>query len=199
MSTTERELVRIVEGREIPPAGYWTLDPADTQIQLIARHMMVSRVRGFFRGFQGLVTIEAVPEQSAIDVTIDASSIDTGDATRDNHLRSSDFLDVETYPVIRYRSTSVTPGEKNKWIVTGDLTIKEATRPVDLDVEFSGVHADPWGKVRAGFVATAAVNREDFGITWNQALETGGFLIGKGVGIEIDAEVVLDADSDIEA
>jgi polyisoprenoid-binding protein YceI len=136
--------------------------------------------------------IAEVPEDSKVEVTIRAASIDTGDATRDEHLRSPDFLDVERYPEITYRSTKVRPGKDDKWDVDGELTIRGITREVALSVEFCGVHPDPWGNVRAGFLATSEINRDDFDITWNQALETGGFVVGKGVKVEIDAEAVLD-------
>ena len=125
-----------------------------------------------------------------MEVTIKAASIDTGDATRDQHLRAPDFLDVQRSPDITYRSTRVRPGADDKWDVAGLLTIKGVTRDVSLSVEFCGVNPDPWGKIRAGFLANTEINREDFDITWNQALETGGFVVGKGIKIEIDAEAV---------
>jgi polyisoprenoid-binding protein YceI len=182
--------IRVVEGREIPMPGRWELDPVHSQVQFVARHMMVSKVRGFFRQLDGMLYIHEAPELSRVEVTILASSIDTGDATRDEHLRSPDFLDVEHYPEITYRSTGVQPGDDEKWYVAGLLTIRDTTRPVPLTVEFCGVNPDPWGKTRAGFLASTEINREDFDITWNQVLESGGFLVGKGVRIEIDAELV---------
>ena len=188
--STETTHIRVVEGREIPLPGRWALDPVHSQIQFIARHMMVSKVRGFFREFSGTLLIAEVPEDSQVQVTINAVSIDTGDETRDQHLRAPDFLDVEHYPEITYRSSQVRPGEGDKWDVDGLLTIRGVTRDVHLSVEFCGVNPDPWGKIRAGFLATTEINREDFDITWNQALETGGFVIGKGVKIEIDAEAI---------
>jgi polyisoprenoid-binding protein YceI len=187
---TDTTHIRIVEGREIPLPGRWALDPVHSQIQFIARHMMVSKVRGFFREFSGTLLIAEAPEESQVEVTIRAASIDTGDATRDQHLRAPDFLDVERSPDITYRSTGVRPGAGDKWDVAGLLTIKGVTREVSLSVEFCGVNPDPWGKIRAGFLANTEINREDFDITWNQALEAGGFLVGKGVKIEIDAEAV---------
>ena len=187
---TDTTHIRIVEGREIPLPGRWALDPVHSQIQFIARHMMVSKVRGFFREFSGTLLIAEVPEESQVEVTIKAASIDTGDATRDEHLRAPDFLDVERSPDITYRSTGVRPGAGDKWDVAGLLTIKGVTREVSLSVEFCGVNPDPWGKIRAGFLANTEINREDFDITWNQALETGGFVVGKGIKIEIDAEAV---------
>jgi polyisoprenoid-binding protein YceI len=187
MQTTH---IRVVEGREIPLPGRWALDPVHSQIQFVARHMMVSRVRGFFREFTGSLLIAEVPEDSQVEVTIQAGSIDTGDQSRDQHLRSPDFLNVDRYPEIRYRSTGVEPADSGKWDVAGLLTIRGVTHDVPLAVEFCGVNPDPWGKIRAGFLATTEINREDFDITWNQALEAGGFVVGKGVKIEIDAEAV---------
>ena len=184
--------IRVVEGREVALPGRWALDPVHSQIQFVARHMMVSKVRGFFRDFSATLLIAEVPEDSQVEVTMKAASIDTRDETRDQHLRSAEFLDVERYPEIEYRSTQVRPAEGDKWEVAGLLTIRGVTHAVPLSVEFCGVHPDPWGKIRAGFLATAEINREDFDITWNQALETGGFVVGKGVKTEIDAEAVLE-------
>jgi len=188
--------LRVVDGRELPYPGRWVLDPAHSQIQFVARHMMVSKVRGFFREFSVTVLIAEIPEDSSVTVTINAASIDTGDATRDEHLRTADFLDVARYPEIEYRSTEVRPGKGDKWEVDGRLTVRGVTREVPLSIEFCGANPDPWGKVRAGFLATTEINREDFDLTWNQALETGGFVVGKGVKIEIDAEAVLEDDDD---
>jgi polyisoprenoid-binding protein YceI len=191
MTTAE---TRTVEARELPPVGRWVIDPSHSDVQFIARHMMVSRVRGHFREFSGVINIAEVPEESWVEVTIAAASIDTGDEERDRHLRSPEFLDVERFPELRYRSTSVRAVGDDRWEVTGDLTIRDVTRPVTLDVEFCGVAVDPWDNVRAGFLGSTEINREDFDITWNQALETGGFLVGKGVKVELDVEAVLQAD-----
>ena len=192
MATTTTTNTRVVDGREVPPPGRWTIDTAHSQIQFVARHMMISRVRGSFRDFSGTVVIGDDPTQSTLEVAIDAASIDTGDPNRDEHLRGPDFLDVERYPEIRYLGTSVRP-EDDKWAVTGTLTIKAVTRAVTLVVEFCGAQPDPWGYVRAGFLANTEIDREDFDITWNQMLESGGFLVGKGIRIEIDAETVLES------
>jgi polyisoprenoid-binding protein YceI len=192
--TTQAVQTRTVAGREIPPPGRWRIDPAHSEIQFVARHMMIARTRGRFREFSGTITIAEVPEQSSVEVTIVAASIDTGDAQRDAHLRSPDFLDVERYPEIRFRSTEVRPAGDDRWEVTGGLTIRDVTRPVTLDVEFCGVATDPWGSLRAAFLASTEINREDFDVSWNQALESGGFLVGKGVRIELDVEAVREAD-----
>ena len=157
--------------------------------------MMIAKVRGRFREFEGRIRIGERPEDSRVEVVIEAASIDTRDRTRDEHLRSADFLDVERYPEVRFASTSVRPGDKERWQVTGDLTVRDVTRPVALDVEYNGAMVDPWGNLRAGFLATTEIDRENFDITWNQALEAGGFLVGKGVRIEIDVEAIRQADS----
>jgi polyisoprenoid-binding protein YceI len=192
MATTTTTNTRVVDGREVPPPGRWTIDAAHSNVQFVARHMMISKVRGSFRDFSGTVVIGEDPTRSTLEVDIKAASIDTGDPNRDEHLRGPDFLDVERYPEIRYLSTSVRP-DGDKWAVTGMLTIKAVTREVTLAVEFCGAQPDPWGNVRAGFLAITEIDREDFDITWNQMLESGGFLVGKGVRIEIDAETVLES------
>jgi polyisoprenoid-binding protein YceI len=181
---------RTVQSREVPAAGTWVIDPTHSTVQFIARHMMISKVRGRFGEFSGTITMAEVPEESFVDVVIMAASIDTGDEDRDRHLRSAEFLDVERFPELRYRSTAVEAAGEDRWAVTGELTIRDVTRPVTLSVEFCGAAVDPWGNTRAGFLATTEINREDFHISWNQALETGGFLVGKGVKIELDVEAV---------
>ena len=186
---------RTVDGREVPPAGTWKIDPSHSEIQLLVRHMMISKVRGRFREFEGTIEIGERPEDSRVDVVIEAASIDTRDRTRDEHLRSAEFLDVERFPEVRFKSTSVGLGEKDRWDVTGDMTVRDVTRPVVLHVEFSGGTVDPWGNLRAGFLADAQIDREEFDITWNQALEAGGFLVGKGVRVEIDVEAIRLADA----
>jgi polyisoprenoid-binding protein YceI len=125
-----------------------------------------------------------------VDVTIDAASIETRDPQRDEHLRSPDFLDVASHPQLGFVATSVSRGKRDRWTVVGDLTIRGVTRSVELEVEFAGVVNDPWGNQRAGFSATAEIDREAFGLTWNQTLETGGVLVGKKVRIELEVEAV---------
>jgi polyisoprenoid-binding protein YceI len=139
----------------------------------MVRHMMISKVRGRFREFDGTIVIAVRPEDSRTELFIDAASIDTRDATRDEHLRSADFLDVEHHPEIKFTSTSIRPGEIGHWDMTGDLTVRDVTRQVLLDVEFTGATIDPWGNLRAGFNASTRLDRDQFGITWNQALEAG--------------------------
>jgi polyisoprenoid-binding protein YceI len=183
-------VTRVVDGREVPPPGSWIIDPSHSQVEFMVRHMMISKVRGRFRQFDGRIVIAERPEESRAEVFIDAGSIDTRDATRDEHLRSADFLDVEHHPEIKFTSTSIRPGDIGQWDMTGDLTVRDVTRQVLLDVEFSGATVDPWGNLRCGFNASTRIDRDEFGITWNQALEAGGFLVGKEILVEIDVEAV---------
>jgi polyisoprenoid-binding protein YceI len=152
--------------------------------------MMVSKVRGGFTSASGSIVIAEDPLQSHVDVNIDAASIDTGVADRDGHLRSPDFLHVEQWPALTFKSTRVIGLSGNEFRLVGDLTIRDVTREVELDVEFEGHAKSPWGQEVIGFSATTEIDREEFGITWNQALETGGVLVGKKVKIEIGAEGV---------
>ncbi len=177
-------------GVELPEPGAWEIDPAHTVISGVARHLMVTKVRGYFRNFSGRIQVAERPEDSSVEVEIDASSIDTGTPDRDNHLRSADFLDVENHPKITFKSTRVEPGEGGRFKLHGDLTIRGVTRPVVLDAQYEGVSPDPWGGKRMGFTATTELQREDWGMTWNVALETGGVLVSKTVKVEIEVEAV---------
>ena len=173
----------------LPAAGSWQIDPSHSTVDFVVRHLMVSKVRGRFGTFSGVINVDGDPDLSSVAVEIEAASIDTGDEQRDAHLRSGDFLDVETYPTLAFRSTSV-HGHDADWKVSGELTVHGVTLPVVLDVEYLGTTKDPWGGDRAGFSATTEIDREDFGMTWNQALEAGGVLVGKKVRIEIEVEAV---------
>jgi polyisoprenoid-binding protein YceI len=172
----------------------WQLDPAHTTVEFAVKHMMFTTVRGRFKTFSGTVYVdEANPGKSRVEVEIDASSLDTGVGDRDAHLRSADFLDVEHHPKIRFRSTNVSgahrkPGDHFR--VSGDLEIRGTSLPVELDVTFEGVGQDPWGKQRGGFAAKTEIDRHQWGLRWNQALETGGVLVGQKVRIEIEAQAV---------
>ncbi len=185
---------RTVDGRELPAPGRWKIDPSHSEVRFVVRHMMISKVHGRFREFEGTIYIGERPEDSSVEVVIEAASIDTGDRTRDEHLRSAEFLDVERYKELRFTSSSVHPDEKNRWQVIGDLTVRDVTRQITLSVEYCGTMEDPWGNLRAGFLATTEIDRDDFDITWNQALEAGGYLVGKGVRIEIDIEAIRQPD-----
>jgi polyisoprenoid-binding protein YceI len=187
MSTTA-EITRTVDGVELPVPGTYALDASHTEVGFSVRHLMVSKTKGRFPGVSGTVTIAEEPTASSVEVEIDVASIDTRDEKRDEHLRSADFFDVERYPTMTFRSTAVRPLGGNRWAVDGDLTVHGETRNVGLEVTFEGAARDPWGGERLGFTARADVDREDFGLTWNQALETGGVLVGKTAKLEIEAE-----------
>jgi polyisoprenoid-binding protein YceI len=182
---------RVVGGRVVPEVGVWEIDPSHQAFEFVARHLM-AKVRGRFPATKGAATIAERPEDSTLEIEIDANSIDTQDETRDAHMRSDDFFGVEDHPTISFRSTAVRPGKgENEWEVEGDLTIKGNTRPVTVDVEFLGSNLDPWGNQRIGFSGVVPeVNREDWGLTWNTPLETGGFLLSKSVRLEIEAELI---------
>ena len=191
MTTIETTpITRIVDGTEVPGAGEYELDAAHSHVGFSVRHMMVSKTKGRFAEVTGTIRIGDDPLESSVEVEIPVASIDTRDESRDGHLRSADFFDAEQHPVLRYRSTSVTPVGKDRWRVDGELTVRGITQPVPLDVTFEGGAKDPWGSDRVGFTARGELDREAFGLTWNQALETGGVLVGKQVRIEIEAEAV---------
>jgi polyisoprenoid-binding protein YceI len=181
---------REYKGIQTPVPGDYVLDKAHTTIEFVARHLMISKVRGRFTEFDGSIQIADDPEQSKLDVSIVASSIYTTEQTRDAHLRSADFLDADKYPELKFQSTKIEYVKDTEWKLTGDLTIRDVTKPVTLDVEFLGVTVSPWGSRPFGFEATTEIDREDWGLTYNQALETGGVVIGKKVRIEINAEVL---------
>lgn len=181
---------RTIDGVEAPRAGTWTIDAAHSSVEVIARHLMLAKVRGRFGSFAGEIVVGDTPEDSGVEVTIDAASIDTGEPKRDEHLRSPDFLDVENHPTLTFRSTEVRRTGERTLEVDGDLTIRGVVRPVTLDVEYLGVTQDPWGNTRAAFSATTEIDREEFGITWNQALETGGVMVGRKLKVELEVSAV---------
>jgi polyisoprenoid-binding protein YceI len=152
----------------------------------------MAKVRGKFSGVSGAATVAESPEASTLEIELDASSVDTGDQTRDGHLRSNDFFGTEDHPTISFASTGIRPGDgQTEWKVDGELTIRGVTRPVTVDLEFLGGAIDPWGNQRIGFSGVVPeVNREDWGLIWNAPLETGGFLLSKSVRLEIEAELV---------
>jgi polyisoprenoid-binding protein YceI len=183
--------VRVVNGRQVPEVGTWEIDPSHQSFEFIARHLM-AKVRGRFPGARGVATIAEVPEESTLEIEIDANTVDTKDDTRDAHMRSDDFFGVEEHPTISFRSTAVRPGAgENEWKVDGDLAIKGVTRPITVDVEFLGGAVDPWGNQRIGFSGVVSeVDREQWGLVWNSPLETGGWLLGKTVRLEMEAELI---------
>jgi polyisoprenoid-binding protein YceI len=183
--------VRVVDGRPVPEVGAWEIDPSHASFEFVARHLM-ARVRGRFAGVSGVAHVAERPGDSTLEVEIDASTVDTKDANRDAHLRSNDFFGTEEHPAISFRSTGVRPGDgESTWLVDGELTIRGVTRPITVDTEFLGAAIDPWGNKRIGFSGVVPeVNREDWGLTWNTPLETGGFLLSRSVRLEIEAELV---------
>lgn len=167
----------------------WNLDSTHTYANFSARHMMVTTVRGSFQKVTGTIDFDpANPAAASVYAEIDAASIQSGMADRDNHLKSPDFLDVATYPTITFQSTKVEPAGQDTAKIHGNLTIRGTTRPVVIDAEFIGVNTNPWGQTVAGFAGRTKINREDFGLTWNVALETGGLLVGKDITIDLDVE-----------
>jgi polyisoprenoid-binding protein YceI len=185
--TSASTIVRTVEGNAVPVPGTYVIDPTHSSVEAVVRHL-VSKVRGSFADFSGTIEVAEDPLQSRVEVEIEATSIDTRTSDRDTHLRSADFLDVERFPHLRFVSRKVAAIEGSRWRLEGDLTIRDTTRPVTLDFEFLGEAVDPWGNQRIAFEATGELDREDFGMTWNQALETGGFLVGKTLKIEIEIQ-----------
>ncbi len=171
----------------LPAPGAWHIDLAHSSVNFTARHLMVSKVRGRFGFFEGTIEIGASPEGSSVVASVSAESLDTGQGQRDGHLRSPDFFDVATHPRIEFRSTRVEP-KGSDWLLHGDLTIRGVTRPVVLDLEFYGVAADPYGGTRIAFSAATSIDREDFGLTWNQVLEGGKLLVSRKIDIELEIQ-----------
>ena len=171
----------------------YTIDKAHSEATFQVRHLL-TKVRGRFSDFEGIIQYDANnPERSSVKATIQATSIDTNEADRDTHLRSADFFDVEQYPTLTFTSTRVTKKGGESFDVVGDLTIHGVTRPVMLNVSFLGKAKDPWGNERLGFEAETTINRKDFGLSWNAALETGGFLVGDEVKITLSVQALPQA------
>jgi polyisoprenoid-binding protein YceI len=173
--------------------GDYTLDVSHSRLGFVARHAMVTKVRGQFGAFEGTAHIdEQDPSASKVDLTIQVASVDTGSADRDGHLKSGDFFDVETYPTITFTSTDV-KRDGSDWAVTGDLTIKDVTKPVTIEFEQTGSARDPFGNLRVGFEGETTINRKDWGLTWNAALETGGVLVSEKIKLEFDVSAIRNA------
>ncbi|HUY07649.1 MAG TPA: YceI family protein [Acidimicrobiales bacterium] len=188
---TPSPLGRTVGGRLVPSSGTYHVDATHTTVDFVARHLMVAKVRGTFRDVQGALTVGETPEDSSLDVTVGMSSVDTREEARDNHLRSADFFDVEQYPTMTYVATGIR-AKGDRWVTDGQLTIHGNTRAVELAIEFLGSISDPWGGSRIAFSATGEIDREEFGLTWNAAIETGGVVVSRTIKIEIEAELVLE-------
>lgn len=170
------------------PTGTWTIDPSHTEAGFTARHLMVTKVRGRFTDLEGTVQVADDVAASTANVSVQMGSVTTGNDDRDTHLRSGDFFDVEQYPVMTFASTSF-DGDT----LAGDLTIKDITKPVSFDVDFTGVATDPWGNTKAGFEAETEINRTDWGLTWNAAIEGGGVLVSEKIKIHLDVQLVKQA------
>jgi polyisoprenoid-binding protein YceI len=189
-TSIEASATRDHKGTAIPVPGEYVLDTAHTTIEFVARHLMIAKVRGRFTKFEGSVKIADDPEDSSIEISVDAASIDTSEPNRDAHLRSGDFLETDKFPKVTFKSTKIEHRGDTNWKLSGDLTIHGVTKPIVFDVEFLGVTVSPWGTKPFGFEAIAEIDREDWGLTWNQALETGGVVVGKKVRVEINVELL---------
>ena len=175
------------------PAGTYTLDPSHSEVGFVARHAMVTKVRGYFRTLEGTVTVAETLAGSSATATMSVDSVDTGNADRDGHLKSADFFDAATHPEITFVSTGVREIKGEEFILDGELTIKGVTKPVALEVEYNGSATDPFGNHRIGFSAETEVEREDWDLTWNAALETGGVLVSKKIKLTLDISAIKQA------
>jgi len=173
-------------------AGTWEIDPVHSEVGFVARHMMVSKVRGRFTSFSGELVLGEDPLQSSVTATIDLTSIQTGNEQRDQHIRSADFFEVDKYQTMTYRSTGVRP-EGDHYVLEGELTLKDVTKPVELTLELNGFGPDPFGGTRAGFTASGEINRRDFGVNFSAPMETGGVVVSDKVTIQLEIEAVLKA------
>jgi polyisoprenoid-binding protein YceI len=184
---------REFDGLQIPAAGTYKLDAAHKRVGFVVRHLMVSKVRGQFAEADATITIAEDPLQSSVEATITTASVETGTVDRDNHLRTGDFFEAEKYPHMTFRSTGIKSHAGAEFVLDGELTIKDVTKPVELVVEFEGATTSPYGQAVFGFSATTEIDREDWGLTYNMALESGGVMIGKKVKIEIEGEAIRQA------
>ncbi|MDQ3680912.1 MAG: YceI family protein [Actinomycetota bacterium] len=191
MSTSETTSTptRVIDGTELPLPGTWVIDPGHAQVGFLGRHLMFTKVRGRFRDVAGSIQVAEDPNQTAVDVTIDMASVESGNPTRDDHLRSGELFDVERFPRAEFH------GRARNWQgrtgqLVGDLTVKGITRPVVLEADYLGLASDPWGGNRIIFTASATINREDWGVDWNMALDAGGLLVSKEIHIELELEAV---------
>ena len=171
--------------------GIWTVDPSHSTVAFVARHLVVAKVRGRFTDFAGIITVADDRLQSSLEATVQATSVSSDDDGRDGHLRGADFFDVENHPTWTLVSTGISAtGKGSDYVLHTDLTIKGVTKPVDFQLEFEGVATDPWGNTKAGFTAEAEINRKDWGLEWNVALEAGGVLVGEKVKIVLEIEAL---------
>jgi polyisoprenoid-binding protein YceI len=189
----DREETMTATAQAAPATGtktQWKLDPTHTSVEFSAKHLMITTVKGRIADVEGTIeTDEKNPRNSSVEAVLKAASIDSRTTQRDDHLRSGDFLNVEKFPEIRFRSTKI-EGDSKEFKLTGDLTIRDVTRPITLDVTFEGETKDPWGGERAGFSAKGKIDRRDFGLTWNQVLEAGGVAVGNEIKINVEVEAI---------
>ena len=190
MTQTECDpaVTRIADGAELPAPGRWQIDPGHTELAFIGRHFMLTKVRGRFTGLSGVIQIAEEPGDSTVELTIDMASVDSGSQARDEHLRSADLFDVARHPRATF-SGHAADWHGTRGLLTGVLTIRDIPQPVTLQAEYLGYAADPWGGHRAVFTAAGTIDREDWGMTWNQTLETGGVLVSKKVKLEVDVQL----------
>lgn len=175
-------------------AGTWRLDPGHTRIGFNARHAMVTKVRGAFNEVEGTVNVDVEDiGKSTVEILVKVASVDTRNADRDQHLRTNDFFDAPTYPNIVFRSTRIDQVDENSFIVNGELTIKDTTREIAVPMEFTGVETDPFGNLRAGFEGSRRIDRRDYGVNWNKALDSGGVLVSERVLLEFEISVIKEA------
>ncbi|MGH8915229.1 MAG: YceI family protein [Acidimicrobiia bacterium] len=182
--------VRTIDSTTLPATGVWQIDRSHSDLRILARHMMVAKVRGTFADFAGTIVVADNPLESSVEIEARAASVTTGTPDRDNHLRSPDFLDAENYPLVTFRSTELVP-DGDHWKLTGDLTIRGVTKPATFDLTFEGALTDPYGRTKAGFTAVGEIDRREWGLTWNTALEGGGVLVSERFKVEFDVEADL--------
>jgi polyisoprenoid-binding protein YceI len=180
---------RVLGGAELPAAGLWKVDPGHAEVAFVGRHFLLTKVRGRFTGVDAEVCIGEDPAASTVTVTIDMASVHSGDGTRDSHLRSSDLFDVANHPTATFRSTAVA-WDGTSGTLTGDLTIKGVTKPVELTGSYTGTGTDPWGNERVGLEVSTTVDRREFGLGWNQPLPGGGLLVSNDVTLLLSASAV---------
>lgn len=192
MSIQDSSATRHIGEVELPAPGTWTVDPGHAEVAFIGRHFGLTKTRGRFTGVEGTVEIAEDVTESEIHVTIDTTSVSSGSDARDEHLRSDDLFAVEAFPTATFHSTSI-DAAGSSGTVTGELTIKDVTRPVTLDVSYLGSAIDPWDNQRAVFSASTRINRDDWGVGWNMVLDTGGLLVSKEIAIEIEVELIRQA------
>ncbi len=187
MTTTAA--IRTIDGTQLPAPGVWKVDPSHAEVGFVGRHFMLTKIRGRFTGVDATITIGEQPQDSTVEATIDMASVSSGDQSRDDHLRSADFFDVDSWPTAAYRAANITWNGR-EGTMTGELTIKGVTHPLTLKVEYLGHVRDPWDNDRVIFDATGRINREDWGLTWNMVLDSGGLLVSKEITLELHIELI---------